>query len=278
MDKIVVVGLGLIGGSIVKGLKGEGFEIYGIDYNQEVIKTCYDMSLIRNTKSSTSYLEEADIVFICLYPEASVKFLKDNQSLLKPGVILTDVIGLKASVMSEINTFIRSDICFIGGHPMAGKDGQGFQVSDEKIFNQSNYLLVINDKTPFTSVERLKRIILLLGCKHVEILDAEKHDEIIAYTSHMPHILSTVFMTCDRFSNTKNCVAGSFRDMTRVSNINASLWSELIMENKLPVLEEIKLFKETLESIEHMIMNNDAGQVIKFLENAKRKKLSLGNL
>jgi len=278
MEKIVVVGLGLIGGSIVKGLKDKSFDIYGIDHDEKVMQTCYQLDLIKNETADMKHLKEADVIFICLYPEAAVEFLRINQASLKTGVVLTDVIGLKESVMTEINTFIRPDICFIGGHPMAGKEGQGFKVSDEKIFNQSNYLLVINEKTPFTSVDKLKNIILSLGCKHVEILDAKKHDEIIAYTSHMPHILSTVFMNCDRFTNTKNCVAGSFRDMTRVSNINASLWSELIIENKMPVLKEIKLFKMTLESIEDMIIENNINEIVRFLENAKEKKLSLGIL
>lgn len=278
MNKIVVVGLGLIGGSIVKGLKNHAFEVYGIDTDQTIVNTCYEQGLIVNKDLSHNCLKEADIVFVCLYPEIAMKYLKAHQMFLKPGAIVTDVIGLKVWVMEEVKSFIRHDIHFIGGHPMAGKEGQGFSVSDAAIFNHTNYLLVVDPQTPYNCVERLKQIIFKLGCKRVEILDATSHDDMIAYTSHMPHILSTVFMNCDRFNHTKNCVAGSFRDLTRVSNINALLWSQLIMENKEPVLNEIKIFKEMLESIEFMIKNDDIGGVTSFLEKAKVKKLKLGPL
>jgi len=278
MKKVLVVGLGLIGGSILKGLQTQFDTIYGLDRDEQVMMTCYESGLIKNESFSLDYLNEADIVFVCLYPEAAIEFIREEQNHFKPGAIVTDVVGLKVAIMDEIQNFIREDVHFIGGHPMAGREGQGFSVSSEKIFKNANYLLVVEENIPYGCVKTLKNIIKKLGCKRIEVMDAKSHDEIIAYTSHMPHILSTVFMSCDRFDNTKHCVAGSFKDMTRVSDINATLWSELILDNKEPVLNEIKRFKEALSNIEQFIESEDTRKVVEFLEGARVKKVSLGTL
>lgn len=278
MKKVLVVGLGLIGGSILKGLQKQFETIYGLDKDEQVMKTCYENGLIQNEEFSVSLLAESDIVFVCLYPEAAIEFIRTEQSHFKPGAIITDVVGLKVAIMEEIRNFIREDIHFIGGHPMAGREGKGFEVSSEEIFKNANYLLVVEENIPYGCVETLKDIIKKLGCKCIEVMDAKSHDDIIAYTSHMPHILSTVFMTCDRFDNTRNCVAGSFKDITRVSDINAELWSELILDNKEPVLTEIKRFKKALEDIEQFIETEDSKKVVAFLEGARTKKVKLGTL
>jgi len=278
MKKVLVVGLGLIGGSILKGLQSQFDTIYGLDRDEQVMMTCYETGLIKNNSFSLDYLNEADIVFVCLYPEAAIEFIREEQTHFKPGAIVTDVVGLKVAIMDEIQNFIREDVHFIGGHPMAGREGRGFSVSSEEIFKNANYLLVVEETIPYGCVKTLKNIIKKLGCKRIEVMDAKSHDEIIAYTSHMPHILSTVFMSCDRFENTKHCVAGSFKDMTRVSDINATLWSELILDNKEPVLNEIKRFKEALSNIEEFIESEDTRKVVEFLEGARVKKVNLGTL
>ncbi|MCH4886884.1 prephenate dehydrogenase/arogenate dehydrogenase family protein [Acidaminobacter sp. JC074] len=268
---ILVVGLGLIGGSIVKGLKNKGHKIYGHDINKDVVELCYKENIIINQGPVS--LDQMDVVFVCLYPEKTIDYLKDHMHLFKKGAIITDVVGLKEFMMTSIQDFIREDVCFIGGHPMAGREGSGFSQSTESIFYGANYLLVIDKACE--EVHLLKAIISDLGCGHIEVLDAKSHDDIIAYTSHMPHILSTAYMTCDRFEKTKHCVAGSFRDITRVSDINAGLWTELIMDNRQPVLNEINEFKKVLSELEDHIINKDHVAISKFLEGAKLKKLSI---
>ncbi len=268
---ILVVGLGLIGGSIVKGLKDKGYNVYGNDIDQLVVDVCYSDGLIKNQTEVS--IEEMDVVFVCLYPDKTISYLKEKMQLFKSGAIITDVVGLKDFMMTSIHEFLREDVYFIGGHPMAGREGSGFFQSTETIFTDANYLLVF-DKV-CSETETLKNIISDLGCGHIEVLDAKSHDDIIAYTSHMPHILSTAYMKCDRFEKTKHCIAGSFRDITRVSNINTSLWTELIMDNRQPVLNEIKQFKEALSEIENHILSMDSKSIEEFLEGAKIKKQSL---
>lgn len=270
--KICIVGVGLIGGSMIKALSGQNYELYGWDISEEVMTNCYDQGLIKNRMVPS--LQEMDVVFICLYPEATIDFIRQHMNAFKEDAIVTDVAGLKHMMMEEILKDLREDIHFIGGHPMAGREGQGFGVSTADIFKDANYLLV-HEQVAEEKIETLKTIVKSLGCGHIEVMDAKSHDDIIAYTSHMPHILSTAYMVCDRFDKTKYCVAGSFRDITRVSDINARLWSELIMDNKMPVLHEIKVFKKALEDLEYRIESDDIEAVASFLDEAGAKKRGL---
>lgn len=268
--KVMVVGLGLIGGSILKALKATDYELYGYDIDESLVDLCLNQNLIISRYADPA---EMDIVVVCLYPQAAIEYINSNERLFKSGAIITDVAGLKVSLMSQLK-IKRKDITFIGGHPMAGKEGRGFSASSEEIFIGANYLLVEEDASPQT-IQVLKDLIYALGCRHIQVMNAESHDEIIAYTSHMPHILSTTFMNCNRFDATKYCIAGSFKDMTRVSDINAELWTELIMENKTPVLDEIRRFKTALDTFEKFVEEEDNFALENFLGQARLKKRAL---
>ncbi len=274
---IVIVGLGLIGGSLAKGIRPLQMKsLKGIDTSLDVISQCKDAKLIDNeTETNAEILKDADLVFICLYPELALEFVKENINSFKSGALITDVIGLKENFMFEVEKLLRDDLFFVGGHPMAGKEGKGFSVSCEKIFKNANYLLVRSEKSREKDIVLLKEIIYKLGCKHVEVLLPIEHDKIITYTSHMPHILSSAFMSCDEFEKTKDCIAGSFRDFTRVSDINPDLWTELIMDNDKFVLEEILKFKEILSDLEQSIKKKENKEVYTFFENAKAKKQAI---
>lgn len=267
--KILVVGLGLIGGSIVKALSKKGYDVYGYDMNDKVLETCEKRGLIRRDYK----LEDMDLVFVCLYPKDSVDYIKRHENEFKSGAILTDVAGLKVSVMRAIK-HLRPDLAFIGGHPMAGKEGQGFKASDPEIFRGANYLLTPHQATE-DQVNKLKVIIKDLACGQISVIEEKRHDDVIAYTSHLPHILSAAFMNCDRFEETKACIAGSFKDMTRVSDINASLWTELLLDNRRPVLKEIAVFKDQLNQLESALIRKNDLEVSEFLKEAGNKKRRL---
>lgn len=271
---IVVVGLGLIGGSLLKGLRLlRPKSLKGIDISEDVLEKCRKLKLIDNEEESLSeIISNGDIIFLCLYPNNAVNFLEKYMDVFKRQSLITDVIGLKSDFCETISNILREDLNFIGGHPMAGKEGSGFELSSNLIFKDSNYLLAFKDLNEDKYLDVLIEIIYGLGCRHVEILSPIEHDEIITYTSHMPHILSSTFMNCNNFSKTKNCIAGSFKDFVRIADINASLWTELIMNNRELVLKEINKFKDKLTDLESSISNNNSDFVFEFLEEAKFKK------
>lgn len=273
--KIGVVGLGLMGGSYIKAFKKLKFEaVYGFDLDHTIVEAAYCNELINNSTNDYELLKDVDVLFICLYPHTSLEFIRDYQHLLKTGCILTDIIGLKNEFILSLNKIIRKDIFFIGGHPMAGKEGIGFDASDSSIFLNANYILMESD-VPKAKYEVLESIVKNIGCHHIEKMTPKVHDEMIAYTSHMPHILSTIFMNSQRKERVAYCVAGSFRDMTRVSEINVDLWSELILDNRHCVLDELVHFKNQLEKIEEAIKVKDETSLRVFLKDARTKKIQL---
>lgn len=268
---ITVIGLGLIGGSIIKGLQNLGYNLYGYDIDDEVMKQAYENDLIANYDFGSNILKSTDILFLCLHPKECVSYLKNNQDQLKSNCIITDVAGLKSELMHQIHSVLRDDLYFIGGHPMAGREGQGFSMSTEKIFVGANYLLV-NMKSPKWIVEVLKKLIFELGCQHVEEIDPQNHDAIIAYTSHMPHLISSLLVLCNKYEQTQYCIAGSYKDITRVSNLNVPLWSNLFFDNREYLIHAIEDFETQLSHLKNHLIQGNFNEIQCLLEQVTEKR------
>jgi prephenate dehydrogenase len=256
--KVGIVGIGLIGGSFIKALKNKKYHVYGIDIDVDTVRAANNQNLILNDDTHVS-LDQLDVLILCLHPKQCVSYLKDNQDKLRNGCIVSDVAGLKSGLIDEINSFLREDIYFIGGHPMAGKEGQGFNQSCASIFHKANYLLIQNE-TPKWTQDIMVQLVKDLNCGHIEWLEAKEHDEIIAYTSHMPHLLASLLVLCNEHESTKHCIAGSYKDITRVADLNIPLWSELFYDNRLNLIQSIESFESQLSLIkQHLSENNMVG-------------------
>lgn len=267
---IAIVGLGLIGGSMLKAFQHFDFKLYGIDQNMAVLKQCYEEGLICNKLATEKeILSHADIIIFCLYPKDIPAYIRKTQEHYKKGAILTDVSGLKVNLLKAINTDLRDDIHFISGHPMAGREASGFEMSCKSIFNNSKFIFIKEDHHELNRFDILFSIIEGIGCE-VVFMNAVEHDQVMAYISHMPHVLASVLMKCDRYNHQK-CAAGSYKAITRVANINAPLWSELLIENHDILIDEIEVFKNTLVEIQEILSRKDQSGMIEFLEDAKSK-------
>lgn len=269
---IGIVGLGLMGGSYAKAFKKINKRVFGWDIDQNIVNQAFEEGVIVNNQNDLSELKKIDILFICLHPDQTLHFIKTYQDHFKVDAIVTDIIGLKNDFMKAVQEIIRDDVNFIGGHPMAGREGMGFSCAHENIFEAANYLLIEGDVEE-TYYIILQELIYEIGCKNIKRLDSQTHDEIITYTSHMPHILSTVFMNANR-RDIDFCTAGSFRDITRVSDINVKLWGQLIWDNRSLVLDEIAHFKSQLQALEEAVVKEKSDLEV-FLQEAKVKKISL---
>lgn len=256
---ITIVGLGLIGGSFAMALKElNPKNLWAIDIDEEAIKTAEKMGIIdKGYTDPETPLKKSDIVIICIYPNLTVKFIKDNMENFKSGAIITDTAGIKEKLIEEIYTSIREDVDFIGGHPMAGRESKGLGYATKDIFNNANYLITPTDKNKEENIKRIEELVKAIGFKSIVSLNPSHHDEIIAFTSHLPHIMASALIISDNRSDTKFFVAGSYRDATRVAKINADLWTELIMDNRDNTLEQIEVFENSIANFKRAIMNND---------------------
>lgn len=256
---ITIVGLGLIGGSFAIALRElNPKKLLAIDIDEGVIKTAENMGIIDKGYIDPKIpLEKSDIVITCIYPNLTVKFINDNMDNFKSGAIITDTAGIKEKLIEEIYTCIREDIDFIGGHPMAGRESKGLAYASKDIFNNANYLITPTDKNKKENIDNIEKLIKAIGFKNIVKLGPRQHDEIIAFTSHLPHIMASALINSDSRRDTKFFVAGSYKDATRVAKINSELWTELIMDNRNNTLKQIEIFENSIADFKKAIISND---------------------
>jgi len=272
---IVIVGLGLIGGSYAIALKElKPHQICAIDMDQRVLDEAIKMGIIdKGFKNDTSILKEADLVIIALYPEQTVEFVKNNVNSFKKGAIITDTCGIKFGVVEKINSFLPQHLDFIGGHPMAGKESKGLQAASKDIFKDANYIITPTEKNKKENINLIKKMAKAIGFKNIVSVTPEEHDKIMAFTSHLPHVVAVSIMNSNIVDNNMGLfTAGSFKDSTRVANINSKLWSELFMLNSESLVAEIEKFEKSIREIKEAIKSEDKEELINILKSASEKK------
>lgn len=269
MTNILIVGLGLIGGSLAKALRGfPDACVYGVDLNkQTLMQAKADGAISKGYSDANDILDNMDVVFICLTPEKTVNFI--NSMKFKDGALVTDVCGVKGFVFEEIT---NKNIDFIGGHPMAGRECDGYESSLETLYNGANYIVVKQDSNTKEHVKYLEKIIKYIGCKHITFTTKEDHDEMIAYTSQLMHVVAATLCDNEILDRAEAYSAGSLRDCTRVAKLNPDMWSELFVENRDALSEQIRIFMYSLMKIDDLIKRCDREGIRKFLENTSERK------
>lgn len=256
---ILIVGLGIIGGSYAKGFAKNGFDLYAIDNNPETIKYALDNYIIAEgrTEPDPEIIGKADLVIFALYPHIFKEWIRDNQQYFKPGAIITDVTGVKGCIVDDIQNLLREDCEYIAAHPMAGCEKLGIQNSNEKIFYQANYIVVPTRKNTEEAKDVCRQIGEILGFARISELSPEEHDEMIGFVSQLTHCIAMSLMTCNHMERVEDYTGDSFRDLTRIARIDETLWSELFLLNKDALLHQIKLFTMEISKLERMLMEAD---------------------
>ncbi len=256
---ILIVGLGLMGGSYALGFKKLGFKISAISRRQETIDYAIENNIIDEgfTTPDPEVIGKADIIVFGLYPQIFIQWIKDNQQHFKSGALLTDVTGVKGSVVYEVQAALRDDVEFIAAHPMAGKEVYGVENADERIFYGANYIVTPTEKNTPEAIEDCLEIGRLLGFGHVSVLTPEKHDSMIGFVSQLTHCIAVTLMNCCDDENLKNYTGDSFRDLTRIARINDKMWSELFIMNKPALLHQMHRFEDQFDRLKAALLNGD---------------------
>ena len=256
---ILIVGLGLIGGSYAEALKRYGFRVTAITRSQKTIDYALEKGLIDEGAAHIEprLVSEADIVVFALYPHVFIDWIEKNQHLFKTGALLTDVTGVKGSVVYKIQDMLRPDCEFIAAHPMAGREVYGVENATAKIFHGANYIVTPTAKNTPEAIETCRELGLLLGFSQVAELSPEEHDEMIGFVSQLTHCIAVTLMTCNDAENIEKFTGDSFRDLTRIARINDLMWSELFMANKKALLDQMDLFSAQFKKLRDMIESGD---------------------
>ena len=257
--KILIVGLGLLGGSYARGLTEKGYYVEAITKDKEDIEYALQHEMIKKGSSEIDeeMIRSADIIIFALYPATFIKWIEENGKLIKPGTLITDVTGVKGCIVEKIQNMLPPLVEFVSAHPMAGREVFGIRNSDESIFYGANYIVVTTTRNTDEGIEACKRIGEILGFGRISELSPEAHDEMIGFVSQLTHCIAVSLMNCYEHGHLERYTGDSFRDLTRIAKINENMWSELFIMNKEPLLRQMDLFIGEFTRMKESLIEDD---------------------
>ncbi len=276
MVNVVIVGLGIIGGSMAKAIaEYTDCHIIGINRSEETLQKAMECGAIHEIGTADS-LKKADMLILGVYPEVAVQFIRDNADKIPRHCIVTDTSGIKSQICPALSEIAREyGFTFVGCHPMAGKEKSGFDVSEATLFRHASCILVPCD-APRQAVDKVADFMMQLGFGRIVYATPEEHDRMISFTSQLPHVIACAYVFSPCCKHHKGFSAGSYRDVSRVANINGVLWSELFIENQQALLPEIDTFLENMTAIRTAIAKGDRQELSQLLNRGKLIKEELG--
>ena len=273
---IVIVGLGVIGGGYAMALKEAGYKnVYGIDTNKETLIKAKQLKIITDgCEVGDEVIKKADLMILAIYPDLVLEFINKKKALFKDGLIITDVTGIKKLFIEEVLKVLPANVDFVFGHPMAGREKRGIDYATNSVFKGANYLITVTEKNKNENIEKIESLAYELGFKKVKKITPEYHDEMIAFTSQLPHALAVSLINSDiEGRDTGSFIGDSYRELTRIANINEILWSELFLGNKENLIHSITAFQGELERMKAAIINEEKEELEKlFIKSTKRRE------
>ncbi|MCD8094706.1 MAG: prephenate dehydrogenase [Ruminococcus sp.] len=271
--KIAIAGLGLIGGSLAKAIKkNTDYVVYGIDISEKTIAEALDEEVIDEAISSER-LESCDLVIVALHPKATVDFILENRRFFKKGGIVIDCCGVKQSIVDAVEAELNEcGVRFLGCHPMAGREFSGFAYSVDNLFETASFIITPTENTSPELVEQISKLALEIGFSKCVKSTPKEHDEIIAFTSQLAHVVSSAYVKSPTLEKQAGFSAGSFKDMTRVAKLNPDMWTQLFLMNREALTAELDNIIHELSRYRDCIAEDDEQTLHHLLAEGSRLK------
>jgi prephenate dehydrogenase len=257
--KILILGLGLMGGSYAKALTERGFEVGAVARRQETIDYALAEGIIAHGRADIDpeYISRFDLLIFAMYPHGFVEWIENYQQYIRSGAIISDVTGVKCSIIYKIQDILRPDLEYIGAHPMAGRECSGVENAKSEIFEGANYIVTPTGKNTPEAIELCKDLGRVMGFRMIAELTPEKHDEMIGFLSQLAHCIAVSLMVCKDSKHLVDYTGDSFRDLTRIAKINDEMWSELFLLNRDELVRQMDLFSENFTLLRDSIAGGD---------------------
>lgn len=258
--RILIVGLGLLGGSYAMALKKKGFRcIYGFARRQETVDYAFDRGLIDEGSAEVDgdLIARAEMIVFALYPTVLLDWVKRYGHLIRPGTVVTDVTGVKSCILDPVNAALPDGVEFVSVHPMAGREVGGIENADDGIFNGANYIVVPSEKNSEAAIRLCEDLGRELGFGRISRLSAAEHDDMIAFLSQLTHCVAVSLMCANDDDRLVAYTGDSFRDLTRIARINDEMWSELFLLNKEALLRQMDTFLEQVWKMRGLLAAED---------------------
>ena len=223
-------------------------------------------------------ISQCDVLFICLYPHATLDFLKEHKDSFKSGAIITDISGVKGIFEKSLPQILRPDVDFIIGHPMAGGEKEGYAASNAQFFVNHNYILIPRECNKAENLEFMRELITAMGFTRITETTCDIHDYKIGFTSQLCHVIASALVESAEDPGITAFGGGSFEDLTRIALINAPLWTELFISNKEKLVEHIDRFEQQLELMKKYIASEDSQNLCNLLSDTREKRLKMGSV
>jgi prephenate dehydrogenase len=271
---ITIVGLGLVGGSFAMALKKlNPKNLWAVEVDEDSIMTAQKRGIIdRGYLRPDIPLRRSDLVIICLYPDAVVSFVKDNMEHFRKGAVITDTAGIKSALVQSINPLLREDLDFVAGHPLAGREYKGLEFASDAEFAGASYVITPTARNRKMSLGMVEDMAREIGFAKVVRLSPAEHDEIIAMTSQLPHVIAAALVNSACGRKVGPLAAGSYRDTTRVARINSRLWTELLLGNRQNILAIIDSFEANVAGIKKAIKDGRREELTTILEEVRSRR------
>ncbi len=274
--KILIVGLGVIGGGYAAALTTAGYKVKCITKEQKDIDYAKERNIINfgTTEPDPAVIGEADLVVFALYPGVFIEWIEKYQKFFKSGALITDVTGVKSIVVEKVQSILRCDVEFIAAHPMAGRERSGVEFSTPDVFRGANYIVTPTEKNTDEAIETCCHLGKILGFARISCLTPEEHDKMIAFLSQLTHCIAVSLMNTNSTPGLEKYTGDSFRDLTRIAKINEKMWCELFLMNKEVLLSEMDSFIEEFSEFRDMLKREDSvGMMKKMIASTKRRTL-----
>lgn len=278
---ITIIGLGVIGGSYALSLKGKiyGAEINGIDIKESTLEKAREMEIIKEgaiygSDESFNLISRTDLLIICLYPKDVEEFIDSYKLHFKSGLLITDTTGIKGEFIDSISSKLPEDVDFIFAHPMAGREKKGIEYASRKVFIGANFIITPIERNNEENIQWIEDIAKIMGFGKIVRVTPAVHDKIIGFTSQLPHVIAVALINSDNYNmETGAFIGDSYRDLTRIANINENLWSELFIENKDNLIKAVDNFQNEISNIKVAIENDDIDKLKKyFIKSTERRE------
>ena len=267
-----ILGLGLIGGSLARAYKKAGHFVYACENDESIFLFAQLAGVVDDALTKQS-IANCDLILLAIYADGAAKWLEENAKLVSRDALVIDCCGIKDTICKRCFPLAEEyGFTFIGGHPMAGSHNSGFKYSRSNLFQGAPMVLVPPTYDDPMLLQRAKDALSPCGFKSFSVTTAQDHDEMIAFTSQMPHILSNAFIKSPTALNHNGFSAGSYKDLTRVAWLNPAMWAELFLSNKENVLKELDFFVDSLLKYKEAIASEDEEYLISLLDEGRKRK------
>ena len=273
--KILIVGLGVIGGSYARALSRQGYHVRCITKEQKDIDYALELNMIEagSTEVNESTVAWADLVVFALYPHIFIDWIEKHQHLFRAGTLITDVTGVKSQIVDRMQSILRPDVEFIAAHPMAGRESSGVEYSDDRVFLGANYIITPTNRNTPEAIEVCRQLGEVLGFARISKLSPEEHDRMIAFLSQLTHCIAVTLMTTNDSPMMEKYTGDSFRDLTRIAKINDAMWAELFLLNKDVLLEQMDAFAGEFERFRTLLREEDSEGMRETMRRATARRM-----